>query len=240
MFSFFGGEPMMAWDTLREVVLHAERIAAEAGVTALFRMHTNGMLIKEEHLQFFEEHDLIFILSIDGNKAMHDRQRVTASGTGSFEVIASFIRSLARSWSSCGSDRTMKRRQACSRAHPARAQRRAGSEGQCARVPDAQRALPQGGRARHGDPARRWSRARPGSREAGTSSNHDGRGGIDGRNDRQQGAAQAGTEDLGVSGWRRYRPGGGHVDGRGRRGVSQLHDGARGQARDRDQAQVLA
>lgn len=87
VFSFFGGEPMMAWDTLREVVLHAEKIAAEAGVTALFRMNTNGMLIKEEHLQFFEEHDLIFILSIDGNKAMHDRQRVTASGAGSFDVV---------------------------------------------------------------------------------------------------------------------------------------------------------
>jgi len=88
VFSFFGGEPMMAWPTLREMVLHAEAVAAEAGVTALFRMNTNGMLIKDEHLRFFEEHDLIFILSIDGNKAMHDRERVTESGAGSFDVLA--------------------------------------------------------------------------------------------------------------------------------------------------------
>ncbi len=88
VFSFFGGEPMMAFDVLREMVLHAEKIAVEQGVTALFRMNTNGMLIKEEHLAFFEEHDLIFILSVDGNKAMHDRGRVTASGAGSFDVVA--------------------------------------------------------------------------------------------------------------------------------------------------------
>jgi uncharacterized protein len=88
VFSFFGGEPMMAWPTLREMVLHAEKVAAEAGVIALFRMNTNGMLIKDEHLKFFEEHDLIFILSIDGNKAMHDLERVTESGAGSFDVLA--------------------------------------------------------------------------------------------------------------------------------------------------------
>jgi uncharacterized protein len=88
VFSFFGGEPMMAWPTLREMVVYAEKVAAEAGVTALFRMNTNGMLIKEEHLKFFEEHDLIFILSIDGNKAMHDLERVTESGAGSFDVLA--------------------------------------------------------------------------------------------------------------------------------------------------------
>jgi uncharacterized protein len=88
VFSFFGGEPMMAYDVLREVVLHATSYSDAAGVTALFRMNTNGLLIKEEHLRFFEEHDLIFILSIDGNKAMHDRERVTEGGVGSHDVLA--------------------------------------------------------------------------------------------------------------------------------------------------------
>ncbi len=88
VFSFFGGEPMMAWDVMREMVLHAEAVAAERGVTAIFRMNTNGMLIKEEHLAFFEAHDLIFILSIDGNEAMHDAERRTEGGAGSFEVLA--------------------------------------------------------------------------------------------------------------------------------------------------------
>jgi uncharacterized protein len=88
VFSFFGGEPMMAWDVLREVVLHAEQVARAAGVVALFRMNTNGLLIKDEHLRFFEEHELIFILSIDGDREMHDLERVTASGAGSFDALA--------------------------------------------------------------------------------------------------------------------------------------------------------
>ncbi|MCX5743145.1 MAG: radical SAM protein [Proteobacteria bacterium] len=88
VFSFFGGEPMMAWERMKEIVLLAEEAAAKAGVTALFRMNTNGMLIKEEHLAFFEEHDLIFILSIDGNEAMHDAERRTEGGIGSFDTIA--------------------------------------------------------------------------------------------------------------------------------------------------------
>jgi len=88
VFSFFGGEPMMAWDVLTETVLHAERAAEAAGVTAIFRMNTNGLLIKPAHLAFFEEHDLIFVLSIDGNRAMHDTERVTEGGAGSFDVLA--------------------------------------------------------------------------------------------------------------------------------------------------------
>jgi uncharacterized protein len=88
VFSFFGGEPMMAWPVMKEMVLHAEAVAAERGVTAIFRMNTNGLLIKDEHLAFFEEHDLIFILSIDGNQAMHDAERRTEGGAGSFDVLA--------------------------------------------------------------------------------------------------------------------------------------------------------
>ncbi|HEY1553779.1 MAG TPA: radical SAM protein, partial [Kofleriaceae bacterium] len=54
VFSFFGGEPMMAYDLVRELVLHAEQQAEARGVHAVFRMNTNGLLIKEEHLAFFE------------------------------------------------------------------------------------------------------------------------------------------------------------------------------------------
>ena len=88
VFSFFGGEPMMAWDRMKELVIYAEEVAAREGVTAIFRMNTNGMLIKEEHLQFFDEHELIFILSIDGNEEMHDAERRTEGGVGSFEVLS--------------------------------------------------------------------------------------------------------------------------------------------------------
>ncbi len=85
--SFFGGEPMMCWDVLEDVVLHAEAEARRRGVTVLFRMNTNGTLITDEHLAFFEAHDLIFVLSVDGNRAMHDTERLTAGGKGSFASL---------------------------------------------------------------------------------------------------------------------------------------------------------
>jgi len=73
---------------LKETVEYGERVAAAQGVTALWRMNTNGMLIKDEHLAFFERHDLIFILSIDGHAAMHDLERRTQGDKGSHAVLA--------------------------------------------------------------------------------------------------------------------------------------------------------
>jgi uncharacterized protein len=86
--SFFGGEPMLCFDVMKEIVLHAEAEAKRRGVTVLFRMNTNGTLITDEHLAFFDEHDLIFILSVDGNQDMHDLERRTAGDKGSFAQIA--------------------------------------------------------------------------------------------------------------------------------------------------------
>jgi uncharacterized protein len=85
--SFFGGEPMLCWGTIKDIVLHAEQVAARRGVTVLFRMNTNGTLITDEHLAFFEAHDLIFVLSVDGNRAMHDSERLTTGGKGSFAQL---------------------------------------------------------------------------------------------------------------------------------------------------------
>ena len=82
--SFFGGEPMLCFDTMKAIVEHAEVEARRRKLTCLFRMNTNGTLITDEHLAWFETHDLVFILSVDGNQAMHDLDRVTASGEGSF------------------------------------------------------------------------------------------------------------------------------------------------------------
>ena len=82
--SFFGGEPMLCFDTMKAIVEHAEVEARRRKLTCLFRMNTNGTLITDEHLAWFEAHDLVFILSVDGNQAMHDLDRVTASGEGSF------------------------------------------------------------------------------------------------------------------------------------------------------------
>ncbi len=85
--SFFGGEPMLAFDTLREVVEYATARAREHRVPCLFRMNSNGTLITDDHLTWFEQHGLRFTLSLDGDQAMHDSERVDHAGRGSFGAL---------------------------------------------------------------------------------------------------------------------------------------------------------
>ncbi len=85
--SFFGGEPMLAFDTLREVVEYATARARARRVPCLFRMNSNGTLITDAHLAWFEAHALRFTLSLDGDHAMHDSARVDHAGRGSFAAL---------------------------------------------------------------------------------------------------------------------------------------------------------
>ncbi|MCC6995573.1 MAG: SPASM domain-containing protein [Deltaproteobacteria bacterium] len=85
--SFFGGEPMLAFETLREVVEYASARAREQKVPCLFRMNSNGTLISDQHLAWFEQHGLRFTLSLDGDQTMHDSQRVDHAGRGSFGAL---------------------------------------------------------------------------------------------------------------------------------------------------------
>ncbi|MCC6999972.1 MAG: SPASM domain-containing protein [Deltaproteobacteria bacterium] len=85
--SFFGGEPMLRFETLRAVVEHASALARARAVPCLFRMNSNGTLITDAHLAWFEQHALRFTLSLDGDQAMHDSQRVDHAGRGSFAAL---------------------------------------------------------------------------------------------------------------------------------------------------------
>lgn len=84
---FFGGEPLLRFDLIREVVQYADDKAAALGKRVRYDMTTNGTLITEVHLKFFRKHGVKFLLSMDGSKTDHDAHRRYASGRGSFEVI---------------------------------------------------------------------------------------------------------------------------------------------------------
>ncbi len=91
-----GGEPMLRFDLVREVVEYARRQASAAAKTVSFQMTTNGMLLKEEHLRFFKRAGLQYCLSLDGAQEDHDRYRKTRSGKGSFETVVRKMRLLKR------------------------------------------------------------------------------------------------------------------------------------------------
>src|SRR4030042_2470818 len=83
--TFFGGEPLLEFDLIQQIVEYTERTH---GAKISFRMSTNGSLVTPEILQFFRQHDIYFALSIDGSQVQHDLCRRHANNRGSYEDIA--------------------------------------------------------------------------------------------------------------------------------------------------------
>ena len=84
---FFGGEPLMAWDTVVHTVEYANKKGAESGKVFRFTVTTNGVLLDDEKIKYINEHMSNAVLSVDGRKSVNDNMRKTVSGAGSFDII---------------------------------------------------------------------------------------------------------------------------------------------------------
>jgi|GEM_PF-355158 len=85
---FFGGEPLIGFDRIMEIVAYAEKEAEIYGKKIGFTMTTNGTLFTEESLSFCRNHDIKCMISLDGKEESHDRHRKTPDGRGSFGLIS--------------------------------------------------------------------------------------------------------------------------------------------------------
>ena len=84
---FFGGEPLMNFEVLRETVIYAKEKAAAAGKEFLFTTTTNGLLLRGEIADFLNAEMENVVLSLDGMPQTHDAVRKTISGGGSFFAV---------------------------------------------------------------------------------------------------------------------------------------------------------
>ncbi|MBO5935818.1 MAG: thioether cross-link-forming SCIFF peptide maturase [Clostridia bacterium] len=84
---FFGGEPLMNWDVVKELVMYARSIEKEAGKNFRFTLTTNGVLIDDEVIEFSNKEMHNVVLSLDGRKEIHDAVRVDYAGNGSWDRI---------------------------------------------------------------------------------------------------------------------------------------------------------
>lgn len=84
---FFGGEPLMAMDTVRETVAYARSREKECGKNFRFTITTNGVLLNQETIEFINAEMSNVVLSLDGRRETNDRMRRTVSGQGSFDLI---------------------------------------------------------------------------------------------------------------------------------------------------------
>ncbi len=84
---FFGGEPLMNWDVVKQLVAYARSVEKERGKNFRFTLTTNGMLIDDEVIDFCNREMSNVVLSLDGRKEIHDRTRVDYAGHGSYDRI---------------------------------------------------------------------------------------------------------------------------------------------------------
>ncbi|MBQ7390813.1 MAG: thioether cross-link-forming SCIFF peptide maturase [Clostridia bacterium] len=84
---FFGGEPLLNFEVVKDLVKYARSIEKEKGKNFRFTLTTNGVLIDEDVIDFANKEMSNVVLSLDGRKEIHDRFRVDYSGKGSFDKI---------------------------------------------------------------------------------------------------------------------------------------------------------
>ncbi|MDE7171146.1 MAG: radical SAM protein, partial [Oscillospiraceae bacterium] len=84
---FFGGEPLMAMDTVKATVEYARSIEKERGKNFRFTITTNGVLLNDENIEYINREMSNAVLSLDGRPEVNDRMRKTVSGGGSYDVI---------------------------------------------------------------------------------------------------------------------------------------------------------
>ncbi|MBQ1954458.1 MAG: thioether cross-link-forming SCIFF peptide maturase, partial [Clostridia bacterium] len=84
---FFGGEPLMNFQVVKDLVAYARSIEKEKGKNFRFTLTTNGVLIDDDVIDFANRECSNVVLSLDGRKEIHDRYRVDYAGNGSWEKI---------------------------------------------------------------------------------------------------------------------------------------------------------
>ena len=84
---FFGGEPLSNRKLIEYMVDYCERRFSEAGKRVDFVMTTNATLLTEEIVDYLNAHRFGLSVSIDGPKTVHDRNRITVGGQGTYDVV---------------------------------------------------------------------------------------------------------------------------------------------------------
>lgn len=94
---FFGGEPLMCLQTIKNVVAYAREKGDKAGKKFLFTTTTNALLLDDDAIDFFNREMENVVLSLDGRKEVHDAIRKTVNGKGSFDYVIDHVKKFVRS-----------------------------------------------------------------------------------------------------------------------------------------------
>ena len=94
---FFGGEPLMNWDVVKQLVEYGRSREQECHKRFRFTLTTNGVLIDDDVIDFCNKEMHNVVLSLDGRKEVHDRLRKNMAGEGSYDKIVPKFKKLVDS-----------------------------------------------------------------------------------------------------------------------------------------------
>ncbi len=94
---FFGGEPLMNWQVVKELVAYGRSLEETNNKKFRFTLTTNGMLLDDEVLDFANKEMANIVLSIDGRKEIHDLMRPRRGGQGSYDEVVPKYKKVAKS-----------------------------------------------------------------------------------------------------------------------------------------------
>ena len=84
---FFGGEPLMNFQVVKDLICYGREIEKEYGKNIRFTITTNGLLLDDEKADYINDHMDNVILSIDGRPIVNDKMRRTVNDKGTYDII---------------------------------------------------------------------------------------------------------------------------------------------------------
>jgi uncharacterized protein len=94
---FFGGEPLMNWQVVKDLVAYGREQEKLHDKKFRFTLTTNGVLLDDEVMEFCNREMANVVLSIDGRKEIHDKMRPFRKGAGSYDLVVPKFRKFAES-----------------------------------------------------------------------------------------------------------------------------------------------
>lgn len=94
---FFGGEPLMNWDVVKQLVEYGRSLEKPNNKKFRFTLTTNGVLLNDEIMEYLNKEMSNVVLSLDGRKEVNDNMRPFRTGQGSYDLIVPKFQKLAES-----------------------------------------------------------------------------------------------------------------------------------------------
>jgi uncharacterized protein len=92
---FFGGEPLLNFETVKQTVLYARKKEKQHDKNIRFSLTTNGLLLDDEKIDFIIKHDIQLIMSHDGRPEAHNKMRPLVGGQESYKkVTKNFLKAI--------------------------------------------------------------------------------------------------------------------------------------------------